>query len=108
MGEIEPNLSESALTGQREIIDDIDTQLVDLLNRRAQAALAVAAIKHAAGLPVFFVGREDQVLGRVHELNQGPYTNMQLTKVFDVIMRESKQLQGDYIRQHDKEVEGNE
>ena len=100
MAEQNGNLSESALGGQRQIIDDIDQQLVELLSRRAQASLAVAAIKHSAGLPIYFEGREDQVIDRVHEMNSGPYSNMQLTKFFLSIMGESRQLQADYLRQN--------
>lgn len=92
------DLTTAALVGQREIIDSIDAQLIELLSARAQASLAVAAIKSAAGLEIYVQSREDEVIKRVHALNAGPYTNMQLTKLFLCIMGESRQLQSQYMQ----------
>lgn len=98
MPENELNLTEFTLASQREIIDEIDTQLVELLNKRAGASLAIAAIKHTSGLPIYLKSREDEVLKRICELNGGPYTNPQVTNIFQVIMEESRQIQANYIQ----------
>lgn len=85
------------LAEQREIIDVIDKELVRLINERARAVLAVAAIKHANGLPIFHEGREDEVIERAINTSEGPCSKMQMAKVFVGLMQESRHLQQKYI-----------
>src|SRR5574341_2022871 len=56
----------------RQDIDRIDAELVALLNRRAECALAIGRIKRRERLPVRVPEREQHVLARVAALNGGP------------------------------------
>jgi chorismate mutase len=89
---------QALLAVQREIIDRADRDIVALANERATASLAIASIKHRHGLPIFVEGREDQVIANAISINQGPFSNMQVTKIVVGIMRESRQLQGELMR----------
>lgn len=66
--------STSTLAELREKIDAIDTQLLALINQRAQCAIEVAKTKVAQGEQGTFYrpDREAQVLRRIKALNQGP------------------------------------
>ena len=51
----------------REKIDAIDQQMVDLFKQRMEVSKAVAAYKHANGLPTQDVGRERALLAKVSD-----------------------------------------
>lgn len=77
----------------RGAIDAIDAELVTLINRRAECALAIGAAKAAQGLPTFQQAREREVIERIGQLNHGPMRDMQLAPVWQAIMRASRELQ---------------
>ncbi|MBC6428756.1 MAG: prephenate dehydratase [Cellvibrionales bacterium] len=83
----------------RQQIDQLDQQLLDLLNQRAQKAQEVAAIKtreqsgssdseKKQGDPVIFYRpeREAQVLARIMQLNRGPLSDEEVARLFREIM----------------------
>ena len=59
----------------RALIDAIDVQLVELLNRRAELGLEAGRAKVRAGRPLNDPRREREVLDRVTEANAGPLPN---------------------------------
>jgi len=72
----------------RERIDNIDAQVQDLLNARAEAAREVANIKQkTGGDPVFYrPEREAQVLRLVKSRNKGPLGDEDMARLFREIM----------------------
>ena len=72
----------------RAQIDDIDAQLLDLLNRRAQCAQQVGEIKaqHGEAGFIYRPEREAQVLRRIQEINPGPLSNDSVTWFFREVM----------------------
>ncbi len=76
----------------RRRIDGIDDHLLRLLNRRAQLAVELARLKRAAGLPVEDPGREQQVLARVCQRNQGPLDGSSVAALFTHIIRACRAL----------------
>ncbi|MGD0958430.1 MAG: prephenate dehydratase [Methylomonas sp.] len=72
----------------RELIDDIDRQILDLLNRRAGCALEVARTKLASGETGNFYrpDREAQVLRRIKSVNPGPLPAETAAHLFREIM----------------------
>ena len=88
------------LSSHRERIDEIDNQIVELLNERAKNALAIGAIKASANLPIFSVCRENEVLAKVMELNQGPHSDEQMVDYFMSIMNNSKDIQYNSLKQN--------
>ena len=51
----------------RKKIDEIDQQLVEILNRRAQAAQEIGRLKRQAEMPIYEPDRERIVLAQVQE-----------------------------------------
>ncbi len=72
------------LQGLRESIDDIDSQLVALLNKRAKLAQEVATVKGSA--QKYRPSREAEVIRHVLSANTGPFTEGSLKAVFREII----------------------
>ena len=77
----------------RDEIDAIDGELLRLLNARLRIAIKVGALKRAAGLPLNDHEREQQVLGHLRELNEGPLDDETVARLFRSIIQESRRLQ---------------
>jgi chorismate mutase len=77
----------------RASVDELDRLLVELLNRRAKLALAVAREKARLGLAVRAPGREREVIAHVRQANAGPLDEQAVTRVFRSIIDESRRLQ---------------
>ena len=77
----------------REEIDRIDSELLALLNKRAQLADRIGFVKHIQGLSVHDPNRENEVLTHLKEENKGPFNNQVLERLFRIIFEESRNLQ---------------
>ena len=60
------------LASLRGRIDAIDRELLGLLNRRAEVAAAIGALKRAEGSPAFRPEREAAVIDALKASNKGP------------------------------------
>src|SRR5215467_8674510 len=56
----------------RSRINNLDNQLLNLLNQRAEAALRIGDLKRQAGTPVYAPEREAEIVRRITEANPGP------------------------------------
>lgn len=56
----------------RSRINDLDEQILNLLNQRAQAAIRIGELKRQAELPYHDPEREAEVIARLLRLNSGP------------------------------------
>ncbi|MES1166525.1 MAG: chorismate mutase, partial [Pseudomonadota bacterium] len=70
----------------REQIDGLDQQIVELLNRRLALAAEIGKLKRSAGGQIYVAEREDAVLRKVTELNQGPIKQEALHAIYREIM----------------------
>jgi prephenate dehydratase/chorismate mutase len=77
----------------RAEIDSIDTQLLGLLNRRAEIALRVGARKLDADAALCDPNREREVLTRLRGANAGPLDDHAVENIFGRIIDESLLLQ---------------
>ncbi|WP_295639018.1 prephenate dehydratase [uncultured Mailhella sp.] len=77
----------------REQIDEVDRQLLELLNRRANLSLAVGQAKRQVSGRVFDPAREARLLERLASLNQGPLKAEHVTAVWRAILSASRSLQ---------------
>lgn len=78
----------------RAEIDGVDEQIVDLLNKRAEKALAIRALKPQAQLGLFDPKREEEIFQRVSGFNQGPLYSDDLRAIYATILRISKEMHG--------------
>lgn len=87
---------EELLNEKRELIDEVDQQIVALLNYRAQIAIDIGTIKAEHNLPVLVSSREDQVLKQVEEINEsGIIPQAEIRNIFQAIMKGSRAVQED-------------
>jgi chorismate mutase len=77
----------------RKVIDAIDTEILALLNRRADLSRKIGAIKAGAGLPIVDADREDEVLRRVARENAGQIRDEVAVRIYDEILSESRRIQ---------------
>ena len=79
----------------RAEIDEIDSDLLRLLNRRALCAQSIGKIKRENNQPIHVPERERAVLERLVAQNEGPLTAEAVEAVFQIITHQMKTLQGD-------------
>ena len=81
----------------RNRIDELDRQLVDLLNQRAQAAHEIGRLKQIAHGPVYEPDRERAVLSNVQAANYGPLPPQYLQRIYERIMDVMRRIQLDEV-----------
>ena len=77
----------------RAEIDSIDEELLRLLNRRAQLAAKVAALKAAQRTPLRDAERERAVLERARCAVLSPLDEAGVSRIFQRILMESRRVQ---------------
>lgn len=77
----------------RREIDDIDSELLRMLNRRASCALSIGKIKRQKNLPIHVPEREEEVLQRLTSLNEGPVPAESVRNVFQTIFEQMRALE---------------
>ena len=82
-----------ALLQQRNVIDQLDLELLRLINRRAQAVAEIARLKRQHSLPVSDEAREAAILNAVLQRNSGPLNAASVRRIFASILAESRRLQ---------------
>jgi chorismate mutase len=77
----------------RKKIDVLDERLVQLINERAQAAIAIGDLKHNSSLAVYEPQREQAVFEHVRRVNAGPLPDSEMQHIFERIMDVMRSLQ---------------
>ena len=77
----------------RNKIDNINDQIQDLLNERANLSLKIGEIKSKNEHPAYHPDREAEILQHIIERNQGPLQNKDLVRIFKAILASSRNLQ---------------
>lgn len=77
----------------RQDIDAVDSQLVDLLNRRAALAQEVGRLKGRDQTPFFTPERERQIFEKLSHINQGPLHSSQLSSIYREIISAARALE---------------
>ena len=86
------------LTQLRNRIDEINDQLLDLLNERTALVEAIGREKDKQGLKKYDPIREQQIIEKLREKNQGPLTDEMLIHVFKEIFKVSVKLHPSSLR----------
>lgn len=77
---------ENDILNNREKINEIDKQVLDLLNQRAEISLNIRELKKTAGIDVYDPAREEEVVDALCEQNGGPIDDENVRKLFLEIM----------------------
>src|SRR4051794_20919359 len=91
-----PNSSKEPQSGLPELrarIDQLDHQIVELLNVRAQVVVEVGKVKQKSGEPIYAPDREKLVLERIRRINAGPLPDRCLEAVYRELMSGSFALE---------------
>ena len=86
-------MSDGKIDNPRAEIDAIDSELLRLLNRRAEIALRVGAAKTKVDTSLCDPNREREVLARLSGENPGPFDDKSVENIFQRIIDESLHLQ---------------
>jgi chorismate mutase/prephenate dehydratase len=78
---------------QRERIDRIDDEILDLLNRRADCFEEIGKLKAASGGSVFVPSRELEIFERLEKRNSGPFPTSAIRNVFREVISASISVQ---------------
>ena len=78
----------------RQAIDGIDEKILDLINRRLSLAKQIGDLKKQAGIQIKDSGRENEILRRLQEKNNGPVSADGLLNIFNAIIAEGRNVQG--------------
>ena len=81
------------LAEARSIIDEVNTELVPLIERRMDAVVEVTRYKRENGLPVYDAEREKLILERVGERVQNPDYRTSVQKIFQALMDVTKEYE---------------
>ncbi|MBI4241731.1 MAG: prephenate dehydratase [Candidatus Rokubacteria bacterium] len=77
----------------RSRINDLDQQILNLLNQRAEAALRIGEFKRQAELPYYVPEREAEVIARLLGLSSGPFPAEGIQAVWREILSASLALE---------------
>lgn len=77
----------------RKEIDEIDNEILNLLNQRANIVIDIAHIKRNENAKFYSPERERQILERLIALNKGPFPNETLKVIFREILSASLSLE---------------
>jgi chorismate mutase/prephenate dehydratase len=77
----------------RRRIDELDRQIVELLNARAEVVVDVGKAKRVSGATIYAPDREKAVLDRVAALNHGPLPQRTLQAIYRELMSGSFALE---------------
>jgi chorismate mutase len=80
----------SNLEELRRLIDAIDMELLELLNRRTGFSLEIGVIKREEGRVVYDPAREREILESVQSESKGPLTPQAVRRLYERILDESR------------------
>ncbi len=85
--------TEARINELRSQVDEVDRELIRILNERARIVQELVAIKSEAGKPLFDPKREEEILRRVAERNEGPIYDTSMREIFEFILHRIRDLE---------------
>jgi chorismate mutase len=81
------------LLERRREIDALDTELLRLINQRAEIASRLTELKRILGRGTYDAHRERQIINRICEDNDGPLDRDGVINIFGSIISECRRVQ---------------
>ena len=91
----------------RQKIDELDRQLVELINQRAQCAREIGKLKRNSSMPIYEPDRETIIFDNIARYNEGPLSRAQLRYVYEHLINVMRELQRDEMMSGDVVRDGN-
>ncbi len=79
----------------RRRVNEVDDQLVRILNERARIVQELGKYKRESGVALFDPRREEEILRRVAEINEGPIYDTSMRDIFELIMHRIRDLEAE-------------
>ena len=76
----------------RSLIDEVDSELLVLLNKRASLVIELWKLKQAQNIPLYDREREISVGEKACRANQGPLTPSAVIQLYKCIMEQSRHV----------------
>ncbi len=83
------------LNKYREEINEIDKNIVDFLNKRAEVVLEIKRLKEKRNVPLYDAKREEELINNIVKYNKGPLYNDNIVQIFESILRNVQILEKD-------------
>jgi chorismate mutase/prephenate dehydratase len=77
----------------RQAIDEIDENIMDLINQRLSLAKQIGDFKKQVGIQITDPERENEIMDRLLEKNNGPMGADGLRNIFGAIIAEGRNVQ---------------
>ena len=77
----------------RSRVDEVDRDLIRILNERARIVQEIVGIKAGVGKPLFDPKREEEILRKVAEVNEGPIYDSSMREIFELILHRIRDLE---------------
>lgn len=81
----------------REQVDAINSELLTILNKRAEVVYEIGKAKREIGMEVFDPEREERILNSLCSMNSGLLTDAMVRAIFKQIFDECSNLQREYM-----------
>ena len=86
--------AEARIAELRKHVDELDCQIVNLLNERAEVALQIRELKPAVHWGLYDPKREEQIFENLAKCNKGPLYADNLREIYEAILHVMKELRG--------------
>lgn len=77
----------------RARVDEVDREMVRMLNERARLVQELGEFKVERGVALFDPKREEEILRKVAEINEGPIYDTSMRDIFELIMHRIRDLE---------------
>ena len=85
--------TEARIQKLRSRVDEVDQELIRILNERVRIVQELVTIKAETGKPLFDPRREEEILRRVAEENEGPIYDSSMREIFELILHRTRNLE---------------
>ena len=77
----------------RDLLDEVDKEIVHALNERARLVKELATVKGEAGAPLYDPQREEEILQQIARENPGPIYDSTMREIFELIMHHIRDIE---------------
>lgn len=90
---MDENFLHKQLESYRVEIDQMNEQLLQLFNQRADLVLKIGKLKQQMQVPYRDIPREKEILKRLQQQNKGPLSEEEVQKIFQILFEIALNLQ---------------
>ncbi len=88
-----PESADPGISAWRKRIDELDSQLIRILNERAQCAIEIGKIKRRKRMAIYDPKREEDIVRQMQVHNPGPLDDQGVRRLFERIIDESRRIE---------------